>query len=166
MFAQLFTFLASLYRPATTRVRVFHNNDVPAAWSTGYRDEHTVTQVLTYDVAAPRTEQEVLALVEEAFRLCNDDPTLTADKRARAYRFRRNRSLSVGDVVGVGPRFYACARSGWRALPAAPCIEQRAGHGTTPLDEVSAPPVTRTLEELLRRSAAGLAGRLRRARGR
>ena len=99
MFARLITFLASLRRPTLARVRVFHTNDFIDACLTGYRAEHTVTEVFAYDVAAPHTEAEAHALLEEAFHLFNvgDDPEFgTPDERAVAYRQRRNRSLSNG----------------------------------------------------------------------
>lgn len=159
MFARLIVFLSSLRRPATARVRIFHTNDFLDACLSGYRPEHTVSEVFTYDVTSPRSEAEVNALLSEAFRLFNvgDDPAFgTPDEWAVAYRRRRNRSLSVGDVVGVGRRFYACERYGWSVLDTAPRIEQRRSHGTTPLDEVSSATATRTLGELLRRGGAAL----------
>jgi hypothetical protein len=159
MFVRLFLFLSSLRRPTQTRVRIFHTNDFLDACLSGYRPEHTVSEVFTYDVASPRTETDVNALLSKAFHLFSvgDDPAHgTPDERAVAYRRRRNRSLSVGDIVEVGGSFYACKSRGWSVLDTAPRIEQRRSHGTTPLDEVSSATATRGLGELLRRAGAAL----------
>lgn len=60
-------------------------------------------------------------ICEEVFRLLNvgDDPTFNEsgpDPRAVQYRMRGNRSLSVGDVIQIGVRWFACASSGWVPL--------------------------------------------------
>ena len=55
-----------------------------------------------------------------------EDPAFgPPDPRAVDYRLCRNRSLSVGDIVAVDGRFYACEPSGWQALQHAPRIDQR-----------------------------------------
>lgn len=51
------------------------------------------------------------AVLEMVFRELNiDEP---AEAWAREYRTRRNRSLSVGDVVQIGECAYAVASCGW-----------------------------------------------------
>jgi hypothetical protein len=51
-------------------------------------------------------------ICEEAFKMFNvGDPVRNIT--VRRYRNARNRSLSVGDVVVIDGRAYACARFGW-----------------------------------------------------
>ena len=76
------------------------------------------------------------------------------------YRRCRNRSLSVGDVVGIDHVFYACASSGWARIEP-PVIDQRTGHGTTSLSSTTA--AAATAEPTLRALLPGLAAALRRA---
>ena len=79
----------------------------------------------------------------------DEDPAFgPPDPRAVDYRLCRNRSLSVGDIVAVDGRFYACEPSGWQALQHAPRIDQRTTHGTTPLYESAAPARRRTIRDL------------------
>ena len=51
-----------------------------------------------------------------------------------AYRARRNRSLSKGDVVGLEGKFYACASFGWDSIDP-PRITTVDLYGTTSLTE-------------------------------
>lgn len=121
--------------PAAVRVRVFHNNYAPSAFLRGYESGDTVTEVFTYSTQRTAdTNDDVLAA--EAYTLFNvghDSEFGVPDPRAVDYRARRNRSLSVGDVLDIDGRFFACDAVGWRALPEAPPVEQIAASGTTPL---------------------------------
>lgn len=75
-----------------------------------------------------------LALCEQVFRTLNvgDDPELgEPDPRAVAYRKRGERSLSKGDVVRIGERWYACASYGFDAIPA-PDTDYARHAGTIP----------------------------------
>ncbi|KOV84793.1 hypothetical protein [Nocardia sp. NRRL S-836] len=113
-------------------VRVFHNNDASASLLNGYQPGSTVTEVYLYIEDA--LDDHVL--LDRAFDLFNidPDPELGApDERAVEYRSRGNRSLSVGDVVAVGDRFYAVDHTGWRRLGDQPLIRQQASRGTVPL---------------------------------
>ncbi|QFZ20557.1 hypothetical protein [Saccharothrix syringae] len=114
------------------RIRVFHNlND--RALLVGYQ-EQPVTEVLAY-TEPPSARSHDVDLVEAAFELCNvgDDPEFgRPDPRAVRYRRRGNRSLSIGDVVAVDGRFYACQRIGWRRITEPRQLNERR-HGTTPL---------------------------------
>ena len=69
----------------------------------------------------------------ELFNVGEDPAFGPPHPRAVDYRRCGNRSLSVGDVVAVDGRFYACASTGWAALKDRPLIDQRRTHGTTPL---------------------------------
>ncbi|GAA2798971.1 hypothetical protein [Saccharopolyspora taberi] len=116
------------------RIRVFHNAERTAMLG-GYTAGHAVVEVYAYDEPDVTAETTDVELADRAFELFNvgDDPDFgEVDHRAREYRDRRNRSLSVGDVVAVDGRFHACAAAGWR--PIAPPQQARITQpGTTPL---------------------------------
>jgi hypothetical protein len=143
-------------------VRIFHNNDFRAARSVGYQAGHSVTEVFVYTTARTTASDDDTVLLAAAYDLLNvkEDPAFgPPDPRAVDYRLCRNRSLSVGDIVAVDGRFYACEPSGWQALQHAPRIDQRTTHGTTPLYESAAPARRRTISARgparCRRSAMG-----------
>lgn len=107
-------------------MRVFH---------TAGGTDSSVIEVYAYDEADVTVVTTDIAVAERAFRLFNvgDDPDFgLVDHRAREYRDRGNRSLSVGDIVAVDGRYYTCTASGWRPITPPPlvCTSQ---HGTTPL---------------------------------
>jgi hypothetical protein len=132
-------------------VRIFHNNDFRAACSVGYQAGHSVTEVFVYTTARTTASDDDTVLLAAAYDLLNvkEDPAFgPPDPRAVDYRLCRNRSLSVGDIVAVDGRFYACEPSGWQALQHAPRIDQRTTHGTTPLYESAAPARRRTIRDL------------------
>jgi hypothetical protein len=86
----------------TIPVAVYHNTaQDPEGRSVGffgYQPEHTLTHVADMEVPVAGPEQ----VAERVYHLLNvgDDPEFgTPDPQAVAYRARRNRSLSVGDVV-------------------------------------------------------------------
>jgi hypothetical protein len=113
-------------------IRVFHNLSDRAMLS-GYLGQPAV-EVLTYH-EPPTARTCDVDLVESAFQLCNvgDDPEFgDPDQRAIRYRNRGNRSLSIGDIVAVDGRFYACQRIGWRRITEPKQLHERR-HGTTPL---------------------------------
>lgn len=110
------------------RVTIYHNVSrdsslglnqalVKTARSPGFRKEatsqsHALVRVFEYlrdDYTRPEDENEV------AFHRFN----VGTDELSQAYRARRLRSLSVGDVIGYGPdngepeAFFACASFGW-----------------------------------------------------
>src|SRR5262249_4822114 len=100
----------------------------------GYEPTHPITLVYETEMS-PRHD---LDACEKVFELLNigDDPDFgTPDPTAVEYRARGNRSLSVGDVVSVDGRFYACGRVGSTALRRSPTVIVRAEPGTTPLPE-------------------------------
>jgi hypothetical protein len=122
-------------------VHVFHNLGAfsgirPSSYLPG---DHVVEVFQT--TASSGTPMQVC---EDMFELLNvgDDPDFgTPDPRAVAYRARRNRSLSIGDVVAVDGTFYACAPSGF--IPIAPPYITTAGlPGSTPHTDPDLPPTT------------------------
>jgi hypothetical protein len=131
----------------TINVRVFHTNN--------FRDAHfdppgthPVTEVFRYTVEIDELAgfglagdlddgdtSNDLCVCNHAWVLFNigDDPdTYGQDPDARAldYRRRRNRSLSIGDVVAVEERYYQAASVGWEPLPDAPRVDPD-GHEPT-----------------------------------
>lgn len=98
-------------------VRVFHDVEQDEHGRNlgfyGWSPEHGMALVFAY---YERDDQEDLDACERAFRVFNigHDPDFgTPHPLAIEYRRRRNRSLSVGDVVAVNDRFYHCADVGW-----------------------------------------------------
>jgi hypothetical protein len=108
----------------TYQVRVYLNRETdpqgrPLGMLDGYSPEHRMSLELETTETAPT----VSTVCERMFHLLNvgDDPEFgPVDERAVEYRSRRNRSLSIGDVVEVDGCAYACARSGWTAVRRAP----------------------------------------------
>lgn len=120
------------------QVTIYHNIDPDASMGLNqvldanaerYRrdanehERHALVKVFEYDVTAYDTGDtgHTRALLNQAFETFNvgDDPEfngrMTPEQRelARAYRARRLRSLSVGDVVQIGAMGYAVASLGW-----------------------------------------------------
>jgi hypothetical protein len=88
---------------------------IPIGMLSGYEPGHELELAFEASVAAAPD----LAICEEIFRLLNvgDDPEFgLPDLRALAYRAQGHRSLSVGDLVTVENRAYACARVGFVAV--------------------------------------------------
>lgn len=128
----------------TATVTVYHNNNPRDARVFGYKQDHTVTEVFRYETRD--SDRTATAYAEQAFELFNigDDPTFgTPDQRAVDYRARKNRSLSVGDVVRVqglawlpdevSDVFLACGSYGWTLINA-PTVDNQTSHGTTPIE--------------------------------
>jgi hypothetical protein len=118
----------------------------------GYSPHHPLVPVFQYTEETPLnvTRDRVL---EATFHLFNvgDDPAFgTPDTRAVQYRARRNRSLSVGDVISLTcpvptinaqvqlrmTKWFTCASVGWTELPSAPTsfAHRASTPGTTALD--------------------------------
>jgi hypothetical protein len=120
----------------TARVRVFHNNHPREAFPGGYVPGQSVTEVYACDETDVGPDVDDRCLADRAFQLFNvgDDPAFgEPDPRALVYRERGNRSLSVGDVVGIDDRFYSCDSFGWSEMTERPLIQQQHNDGTTPL---------------------------------
>lgn len=120
-----------------TRIRVFHHNNPRQAMVSGYCPGDAVTEVFRYE--SRNTDGHPLP---HAYDLCNvgDDPEFCdpPDSRAVDYRRRKNRSLSVGDVVAIadgdGERWYAVASVGFDTLDTPPVVRGQQRFGTTPYD--------------------------------
>lgn len=83
-----------------------------------YQAEDPAVQVFATTVPH---RADPLAVCEQMFHLLNvgDDPSFgETDARAVAYRARRNRGLSISDLVQVDGAWYACAATGF--TPAEP----------------------------------------------
>ena len=126
-------------------IKVFHNVSVtpeghPAGMLDGYHQGHDLALVATVRVVRePGVQKADEELAEEMFALFNvgDDPAYGEPSLiAQEYRFRGNRSLSVGDVVEVDGRPYAVARFGYTRIepPQARHLVRWHGHGTNSLD--------------------------------
>lgn len=117
------------------QIQVFHNVTKDAhgrhvGMLDGYRAGHDLALVYEYTVPDDKSARFLLdgrTYAEDAFHLFNvgDDPAYgTPDPRAVEYRAKRLRSLSVGDVVVVGERAYACAALGWDPIAGPPARAQ------------------------------------------
>jgi len=116
-----------------TKIRIFHNVSADAIFglnrvfdpaaeghvrraATGER--HPLVPVFEYEAPGdPATDTE--RLLHSAFELFNvgHDPDFgVPDPTALAYRARKLRSVSKGDVVQVGDNAYACESRGWAAV--------------------------------------------------
>ncbi len=120
--------------PGKVYIRAYHNIEFSFL---GYQKVHRITPVFeTYESDADRDQ-----LCARMFELLNvgDDPTYgQPDRRAVEYRMRRNRSLSVGDVIQIGkegestPEFYTVSSFGFDRIDS-PHIVDTATMGTTPI---------------------------------
>ena len=84
----------------------------------GYHPGDPVTMVYEYDHDPAVCPDAVVEIAEQAFRMFNDAP-VSAWETAQAARYRGLglRSLSVGDVVTVGPDAVAFRPSGCETVP-------------------------------------------------
>lgn len=119
-------------------VLVYHNVTMedgrPIGMLDGYADGHTLSLVAVLDDMP--VSRSTVATLEDVYRLFNvgDDPEFgVPDARALAYRARRNRSLSVGDVVYVGGEWHGCASFGWTRINPPTRFADAPVRGTTPL---------------------------------
>ena len=105
--------------PREIEVQVYLNTDL-TAMLTGHRSDAPMTLAYTYRVRADRADTDKI-LLERVFAAFNDHPEHDDDHpHTRAWYTNGFRSLSVGDVVGLDDRHYACRSSGWTAAPAPP----------------------------------------------
>lgn len=120
----------------TMTVRVMHNiHEDPTRSHIPTMDGYRTTDELTTVAVWHFPNADALGLLERVFTLGNMDPELiTNDERGRdlatAYRARRNRSLSVGDVVTVDGTPYACQRFGWIQVPGEAVDTRRSVYGS------------------------------------
>ncbi|GGM24097.1 hypothetical protein ACFFX1_10180 [Dactylosporangium sucinum] len=119
----------------TIQVRAFLNmaKDAlgrPLGMLDGYATGHALA--LAFETTVMRSPEGDLAICEQVFCTLNvgDDPEFgTPDARAVAYRAQGHRSLSVGDVVAIDQRFYACARFGFKPIDPPAAGDLSAGTG-------------------------------------
>jgi hypothetical protein len=124
--------------PDARRIRVCHNNNHRDASTYGYRATDTVCEVFAYPVrdGDGHPLHNAFDMIEIGRRRGSSE----TDDRALAYATRGNRSLSIGDLVGVESRdgqtrWYAVGKAAfWLPLDRQPRFVQRAEFGTTPID--------------------------------
>ncbi|WP_435593567.1 hypothetical protein [Nocardia sp. bgisy118] len=98
-------------------VTVLLNQDPDALFS-GYLPSARLVLAYRYTLPAV-TAGEDRMLLERVFAAFNDQPVHPEDQlHADAWAAERLRSLSVGDVVALDDRYYACASVGWMSIPA------------------------------------------------
>ena len=121
-------------------IQVFHNSRRDevgrcTAMMDGYRAGDPLTHVFDFDL----TDADAAGSnwPERVYELLNigDDPSFgTPDDRAVAYRARRNRSLSVGDVLIVDGAAQAVAHYSFESVRVDPAqLVNALHHGTTPI---------------------------------
>ncbi|WP_054816794.1 MULTISPECIES: hypothetical protein [Nocardia] len=110
--------------PGEVRVRVYLNRDRNALL-TGYEPDAPLTLAYTYLLRAdPATDTDEV-LLERVFAAFNDHPEHDEDQIHTDTWYAKGmhgvtglRSLSVGDLVGLDDRHYACESTGWSPVPA------------------------------------------------
>ncbi|MGS2807745.1 hypothetical protein [Nocardia abscessus] len=112
--------------PGEVRVRVYLNTD-PTALLTGYEPDAPVTLAYAYLLRADPAADTDAVLLERVFAAFNDHPEHDDDQIHTDTWYAKGkhgvtglRSLSVGDLVGLDDRHYACASNGWSPVPAPP----------------------------------------------
>jgi hypothetical protein len=88
-------------------------------------------EVFAYDDSTSLTDDDALNAAFTVFNVGDDPEFGNSDPRAVRYRVLGNRSLSVGDYVACGDRFYRCEPFGWRRV-SAPATDARPYAGSTP----------------------------------
>jgi hypothetical protein len=122
------------------RVRIFHNvtrdeDGRPTGYTYGYRPTDKVVHVATWHVtrAPSGSMRDNDSILNEAWKVFNvgDDPEFGETYAvALEYRRRRNRSLSLGDVVQIDDMYYGLTDDkGWQ--PAYPRVITESWYGTT-----------------------------------
>ncbi|MEV0688386.1 hypothetical protein AB0I35_31460 [Nocardia sp. NPDC050378] len=106
----------SRHRAAPVTVTVYLSTH-PHSMLHGYRpgDTMVLADRFLLHKSEPRAGDD--ALLERIFDALNDHPHPADAQHSRRWYRRGNRSLSVGDVVAVEDRDYACAAIGWRRVP-------------------------------------------------
>lgn len=123
----------------TVTVAIFHNCARDAEGRNlgffGYKPEQPFTQVHYYDRPEPASEEGYQVLLNEAYFITNvgHEPEFGGSPEqqveARSYRDRRLRSLSVGDLVGIGTRLWAVADFGFEEIENPPAALAHAVNG-------------------------------------
>lgn len=125
----------------TTRaveVRIYHNvaedSDGRRTGWFGYKNEDPIVHVATWWTTTVDNDNAVLSKAFEIFNVGDDPEFGPVNPVALVYRERKNRSLSVGDVVQVEGSFYACESVGWKRIHEVHINKVRDySHGTTPI---------------------------------
>jgi hypothetical protein len=111
---------------AAARVCAYLNTSTdgrPTGMLDGYAPGHQLA--LAFEMTVPAAVCDVEAC-EQVFFLLNvgDDPAFgTPDPRALEYRLKGHRSFSVGDIVTIDDRAYACAGFGFTPIPMPSTVE-------------------------------------------
>ncbi|WP_043737152.1 hypothetical protein [Nocardia asiatica] len=113
-------------RPTQVRVRVYLNTD-PTALLTGYQPHTPVALAYEFVLRVDPTTATDKVLLERVFAAFNDHPEHDDDQIHTDTWYAKGmrgvaglRSLSVGDLVGLDDRHYACRSYGWTRVPAPP----------------------------------------------
>lgn len=97
------------------QVEVFLNQNTRECFFDGYKPGDALGEPFTYESSIT----DALAACEAAFMIFNMDLDMLRGRSleiATAYRERRMRSLSVGDIVKVDGVAYACDSFGFRKV--------------------------------------------------
>ncbi|GAC1527411.1 MAG: hypothetical protein NVS3B1_17670 [Marmoricola sp.] len=127
-----------------TTIQVFHNVAKDAEGRPlgffGYQPSQALVEVAHVDVGGIEVNGGGLyGALDRVFYLLNvgDDPEFgTPDPQAVAYRARRNRSLSVGDVCVIEGVAFAVASFGFEPVTIDPAsVTETSSYGSTALDK-------------------------------
>lgn len=102
----------------TTKVTIFHNQRPHIAMDDGWRERDPLLPVFTFILPTVARDGDLLDQVYREFNIGKGGPL------AEAYRKRRLRSLSKGDVVAITrepgvTNYYHCASVGWEYIAGA-----------------------------------------------
>lgn len=103
----------------TYQVTIWHNvnrdvNGHPTFFFHGYQPGDAVTPAFTF--TWPNDDEQITDYCFHVFNAPEDYLDKDERKLADRYRVNRLRSLSVGDVIQVGNKFWACKSVGWEFL--------------------------------------------------
>ncbi|WP_137725844.1 hypothetical protein [Prescottella subtropica] len=107
---------------STQTATILHNTAVDTEGRSmvffhGYRDQHPMAVVFRAELPSELSTEKALAVLFDEFNIGETSQAAVAYRQVHGLR-----SLSVGDVVGIGGNWWACASRGWDRLEKQPLI--------------------------------------------
>lgn len=99
---------------------IYYNLNAPYSLTKGYRSTDHVTKVMEaiYDISLEETDIEILERIFQFLNLFEESSDTAIPKEYTVFNFcfHVDRSMSIGDVVEIDGKFYACNPTGWKLL--------------------------------------------------